>query len=84
MMKQRNIKIDEDSVKFISSSMVPPDVQVTLDVTPVNRKVQKSSLGYIAGKRSIVFSLNKVAYKIIISVCVEGGGGTLVYYWNFY
>ena len=75
-MKPRNVKIDEESVKFISSSMVPPDVQVTLDVTPVNRKVQKCSLGYIAGKQSIVFSLSKVANKISISVCVGGGGDT--------
>ena len=54
--------------------MVPPDVQGALDVTPVNRKVQKCSLGYIAGKQSIVFSLSKVANKISISVCVWGGG----------
>ena len=75
-MKPRNVKIDEESVKFISSSMVPPDVQGALDVTPVNRKVQKCSLGYIAGKQSIVFSLSKVANKISISVCVGGGGDT--------
>ena len=41
--------IDEEAIKLFSSTMVPPDVQVILDVTPVNRKIQKCSLGYIAG-----------------------------------
>ena len=47
LMKQR--MIDEEAIKLFSSTMVPPDVQVILDVTPVNRKIQKCSLGYIAG-----------------------------------
>ncbi len=45
LMKQR--MIDEEAIKLFSSTMVPPpDVQVILDGTPVNRQC---SLGYIAG-----------------------------------
>ena len=77
-MTKKNVKIEEETVKFISSSMVPSEVSISLE-KKCRKKVEKCSLGYIAGNGIITIS-SKCNYwrgvgGWVLKIFIGGKGG---------